>query len=211
MSTGDLEGGRSRDVYRRIYRRLTETGGLLPPAVGFVFDRDGRDKTQREDLDRESGGLVAFTSRRMYENYLLNPCAIAHVASGIDGFREDGDVSAEEVEGWIEEHGRKPEYFNATVEGPIGTNPLWLSEVNGAKVLKNLFADLSETRVVYAKVVHGVALTRWLCDNAPEDLGELARVIEERLEKRERPPESKERRDDHPQRNTGVMFVARSG
>ncbi len=157
------------------YPNRTLDSSRVQPLLGFVFDREGRDKTQREDLDRESGGLVAFTSRRMYENYLLNPCAIAHVASGIDGFREDGDVSAEEVKEWIEEHGCKPEYCNATVEGPIGTDPLWLSEVDGAKVLKNLFAGLSETRVAYAKVVHGVAITRWLCDNASEDLEERQR------------------------------------
>ena len=40
-----------------------------------------------------------------------------------------------------------------------------------------MFADLSEARVAYDKVVHGARLTRWLCDNAPEQLEELAQLI----------------------------------
>ena len=183
LSTGDLERRRSRDVYR-IYRRLTEAGGLVPPAVGFIFDREGREEIQREDLKRESDGLVAFTPRRMYENYLLNPRAIAHVASETENFREDGEVSPERVEGWIEEHRWDDKYFDAPVEESVHTDRLWLTEVDGAKLLKDLFADLSGTRVAYDKVIHGVALTRWLCDNTPKDLNELVSLIEDRLDRR---------------------------
>ncbi len=179
LSTGDLGGRRSRDAYL-IYRRLTDAGGLVPPAVGFVFDREGRGEKERADLDRESGGLVAFLPRRMYENYLLNPRAIAEAASAIKGFREGG-VSAEEVEGWIEGHGRESRYLAEAVGEPLVGNASWLAEVDAAKLLKDLFADLSETRVAYDKVVHGVALTRWLCENAPEELREVADLIEGRL------------------------------
>lgn len=179
MNTGDLEGKRSRDVYR-IYGRLSKGGGLLPSAVGFIFDREGRTEKDRRDLDRESEGLVAFLPRRMYENYLLNPRAIAEVASGIKGFREGG-VAADQVEGWIEGHGREQKYVGETVEGPLVGDPSWLSEVDAAKLLKDLFDDLSQARVAYKKIVHGVALTRWLCENAPEDLREIADLIEERL------------------------------
>ncbi|MDP9476828.1 MAG: AAA family ATPase [Actinomycetota bacterium] len=183
LSTGDLEGKHSRDVYR-IYRCLSEAGGLVPPAVGFVFDREGRDERQREDLGRESGGLVTFLSRRMYESYLLNPRAIAEVASGIEGLGDDGrDVSPEEVEGWIEEHGREPKYLRAAVEGPLIENSTWLEEVDAAKLLKDMFDDLSGSRVAYDKIAHGVALTRWLCKNAPGELQEMAGLIEERLDR----------------------------
>jgi hypothetical protein len=72
---------------------LTEAGGLVPPALGFIFDREMRNERRRTDLGRESDGLVAFTSRRKYENYLLNPRAIEYVASRIEGFREEYDTS----------------------------------------------------------------------------------------------------------------------
>jgi len=182
LSTGDLESKRSRDVYR-IYQRLSEAGGLLPPAVGFIFDREGRSKVRREDLERESDGLVVFTPQRMYENYLLNPLAIARVCSRTEGFREEDNVAPEDVERWIEEHGWDEKYFDATVEESDRNDPFWRTEVDGAKLLKDLFADLSETRVSYEKVVHGVDLTQWLCDNAPEDLEELAGLIRVQLEK----------------------------
>jgi hypothetical protein len=184
LSTGDLEARQSRDVYR-IYEGLSQARGLLPPAVGFIFDREDRDKRWREDMERESEGLVAFTPRRMYENYLLNPHAIAAVTSQIEGFRTESEVSPEEIEGWIDEHGSEPKYFR-TKGNLARTDPNWLTEVHGAKLLEDLFADLSGSRVAYDKVAYGVEITGWLCDNAREDLEELADLMAELLEKRER-------------------------
>lgn len=180
LNTGDLEGRRSRDVYR-IYERLTEAGGLLPPAIGFIFDREGRDERWRRDLERESDDLVAFTPRRTYENYLLNPSAIAYVASQIEGFREDGTISQEEVERWIEQQRWDNKYFQEPIEPSSRTQSLWLAEVDGAKLLKDLFGDLSENRVAYKKVLHGSLLTRWLCDEKPTELEELASLIKQLL------------------------------
>lgn len=131
LSTGDLEGRRSRDVYR-IYERLTEAGGLVPPAVGFIFDREGRDELQRADLERMSNALVAFTPRRMYENYLLNPRAIAYVASQIEGFREDGEISPEDVEVWLKDHRWHPKYC----ESPSAPITFGWSRPMGRRCLK---------------------------------------------------------------------------
>ncbi len=181
VQTGDFESKHS-DTILEIYRRLSEGRGLLPPAVGFVFDREDRSESDREDLVRQSRGKVSFTNRRMYENYLLNPRAIAAVASEIEGFREGCDMEPKEIEGWLEDHRWKDKYFEKKVEEDSRTGRIWLSDVHGAKLLKDLFQDLSETRVSYDKVVHGSALTRWLCDEAPEDLQELARLIKERLD-----------------------------
>ncbi|MDP9485558.1 MAG: AAA family ATPase [Actinomycetota bacterium] len=186
VQTGDFESKHS-DTILEIYRRLSEGRGLLPPAVGFVFDREDRSESEREDLVRQSRGKVSFTNRRMYENYLLNPCAIAAVSSEIKGFSKRGDVEFEEVEGWLEGHRWKDKYFEKKVEEASRTDQIWLNDVHGAKLLKDLFQDLSETRVSYDKVIHGSALTRWLCDEAPEDLEELARLIEGRLERTVQP------------------------
>lgn len=185
MSTGDLEGRRSRDAYR-LYNRLSQGGGLVPPAVGFVFDREGRTDKDLADLDRESGGLVAFLPRRMYENYLLKPSAIASVASGVEGFRQDS-IEAGEVAVWIEENGGAPKYSKGGTEGPFLESLAWLAEVDAARLLKDLFDELSESRVAYDKIVHGAALTRWLCENEPEDLQEVANIIVERLDRGEAP------------------------
>lgn len=181
LSTGDLEGRRSRDVYR-IYNKLSESGGLLPPAVGFIFDKEERTEKDCQDLYRESGGLVAFLPRKMYENYLLNPSAIAEVVSEADSSR-DNEVTAEEVEQWIEEHGRGERYSAQAPDERLMDDPSWLVEVDSAKLLKDLFDDLSESRISYDKVAHGLALTQWLCQKEPEDLREVVSLIEETLER----------------------------
>lgn len=179
VQTGDFESKHS-DTILEIYRRLSEGRGLLPPAIGFIFDREDRDEAARKNLERRSDKVV-FTGRRMYENYLLNPRAIAAVASEIEGFREGADIEPKEVSRWLEKHGWDDKYFDKTVEKDSRTEEVWSSEVHGAKLLGDMFQDLSETRVAYRKVEHGTALTRWLCDNSPEDLQDLARLIEDRL------------------------------
>jgi hypothetical protein len=182
VQTGDFESKHS-DTILEVYRRLSEGGGLLPPAVGFIFDREDRDEEARKDLERRSDGKVVFTKRRMYENYLLNPCAIAAVVSEIEGFSEAGDIKPKDINVWLEQHRWDRRYFHEKVKEDSQTEETWLSDVHGAKVLDEMFQELSETRVLYDKVVHGMALTRWLCDNAPDDLRELASVIEDQLKR----------------------------
>jgi hypothetical protein len=138
VQTGDFESKHS-DTILEIYRRLSEGRGLLPPAIGFIFDREDRHKEARKDLERRSGGKVVFTNRRMYENYLLNPCAIAAVASETEGFSEGGDVEPEEINQWLEQHRWDSRYFDARVEENSQTEESWLSDVHGAKVLDDIF------------------------------------------------------------------------
>src|SRR5439155_11899920 len=74
MHTADFDPRRSEATVQ-LYQRLSGGRGLLPPAVGFIFDREGRSDGEREDLERY--GSVSFLPRRMYENYLLNPTGVA--------------------------------------------------------------------------------------------------------------------------------------
>jgi hypothetical protein len=79
------------------------------------------------------------------------------------------------------------------------------------QVVRGPFADLSESRVTYDKVAHGIALTDWSCDNAREDLDELASLMVERLEKHERPTEKTEhRRLSGPRSSDHRLYRARS-
>lgn len=88
----DLVGERS-DPRRvlGIYKRLCEGKGILPPAVGFVFDSEGRTKEQNEELQTAfvaaaiEKHLVHFLPRRMYENYLLDSrAAVAAVLHDLE-------------------------------------------------------------------------------------------------------------------------------
>ncbi len=175
LQTGDFEG-RSAERTVEIYTRLSQGRGLLPPAIGFIFDREGKSETQQEDIRRRSKGVVVFTPRRMYENYLLNPAGISAVVSNIEGFR-DGGVSEQEIVDWIEAHRWDGRYFENVPGDSSRTQERWVREAHGARFLKDMFDDLSERRVQYDKVAHGVALTEWLLDNAPDSLAEIAALL----------------------------------
>jgi ABC-type thiamine transport system ATPase subunit len=179
--TGDFEGKHAETIFD-IYDKLSTGRGLLPPAVGFVFDREGRSKQEREDLARKSNGSVRFTTRRMYENYLLNPETIAAVINRDDESRDE-PVTTDEVEDWMEERGA--EFADDNVD--INSDE-WIREVHAANLLDELFSDLTETRVQFDKVHHSTALTKLLIEHSPEDLREIANMLVEAIQ-HEDPPQ----------------------
>ena len=138
-----------------IYHALSTGGALLPPALLFLFDRDGRSVQEIEDATRTSKGKVRFLSRRMFENYLLKSAPIAQL------FNEAGkdfeiETSNDEVERWILENGRT---FCDAQDAPQPFSPAWLEVVNGGLLLRHLFDDLSTNRLTYRKTTHTPRLT----------------------------------------------------
>src|SRR5439155_25081362 len=100
---------------------------------------------------------VRFLPRRMYENYLLNPAAVAAVMTGIEGFR-DQPVSEDEVRQLFErkrgekkEGGQQLRYF---CRGAVDIPPDWERRVDAAKLLEDVFQELSATQVSYEKTTH---------------------------------------------------------
>ena len=179
VQVGDFEGKHSKTVFE-IYTRLSRGRGLLPPAIGFIFDREGRTESECEDLIRQSRGTVFFTSRRMYENYLLNPRGIASVMSSIEGLR-DAPVTAQEVEEWLQRNRWARKYFEITISEQERADEVWITKVHGAKALQDIFQEFSGHRFNYEKIEYGVALTEWTIENAPEDLEEIADLIQKAL------------------------------
>ena len=177
--TGDFEGKHSKTTFE-IYTRLSQGRSLLPPAIGFVFDQEGRTKKDQEDLVRQSRGKVRFLPRRMFENYLLNPQGIASIMSTIDGFGEKS-VSAKQIEAWIEEHRWDDKYFKRKPRPENRSISYWLENVHGGKILEDLFLEFSGKKHYYDKIEHGLALTNWLIENAPEELQEIADLLEETI------------------------------
>src|SRR5258708_5191371 len=120
---------------------------------------------------------VRFFPRRMYENYLLDPAAVSAVMNGIAGFR-DRPVQEEEVLQLLEskreeryEGGRELRYF---CKGTADVPQDWERRIDAARVLEDVFGELSETRVSYEKTTHSVAITEWLITNRPAALAEIA-------------------------------------
>jgi hypothetical protein len=117
----------------------------------------------------------------MYENYLLNPQAIASIMSGEEGL-SDRSITPENVEEWIQRNGGDKKYFGRRrVSKPSLTNNAWLTDVRGAKILEDMFEEMSEGTVEYDKVNHGIALTEWIVKNAPNDLTEIVELVERAL------------------------------
>jgi predicted ATPase len=177
-STGELEGRHAKLVFD-IYRRLSGSAGLLPPAIGFILDREMRTMQEQQDLAKRSGAPVHFLSRRSFENYLVHPPAIAEVLSAD---LQDA-ISPANVSAWLEEHRWMPQWWKET-PASSRTDESWLIEVDAPHLLAGMFKELSRQKVEYQKTRHSVEITRWLLQNDPEQLAEIQKLLEEVLRSR---------------------------
>ena len=168
-SVGDLTG-RHKEIVLDIYKNLSRGRGLLPPALGFCFDREGLSEAEMRELQSESNDLIHFIPRRMFENYLLNTDAIASVLNEVDtgnGIEHTGDA----VNVWLQKNMLLPKYIDEADRGQ------WLQKVHAAKLLNDLFDELTGARVHYDKIKHGMKLTNFIIEKSPEDLAELGQFL----------------------------------
>lgn len=167
-STSDLESANGKDVLHT-YRALSAVGAPMPPRVRFLLDREKRSAQTLTDLRRESNGEMDFLSRRLFENYLLNPLAISNLL-GTLGER----CEAEDITQWMVEHGSEKQY--GAQKHPAFSFK-WLVEVDGARILDHLFNALTEARNPYRKTIHTPALFAWIARNKPDELIEVSAAL----------------------------------
>jgi energy-coupling factor transporter ATP-binding protein EcfA2 len=175
--TGDFDGGKSDWAYD-VYSRLVQGPALLPPAVAFIFDRERRSEEAMHDLRGRSRGLVHFLPRRMYENYLLYPPAIAAVLNYADT-SELTIASPEAVEALISVYRQERRYLKGHTPATLDTidDLSWERYCDAASVLHDVFATLSDQRVAFRKTEHSLALTEWVLTNDPAALVELVEFL----------------------------------
>lgn len=177
VNTGDFNGRHSRLVIE-IYKRLSGSEGLMPPSVVFLFDREKLSESDLKSVEEETGGKVKFLKRRMYENYLIHPGAIAAHLTGI----LKKDISEDDVDSWIKENQSERKYFKDLADGVKETEENWLDVVDGAKFLDDMYQEFSAGAYDGNKVKYGEELTIWIAKNAPQDLRgigeELVAVME---------------------------------
>jgi len=159
-----------------IYDKLSGGSSLFPPAIGFLFDRENRSNNDEKELQKRSKKPIKLLPRRMYENYLLHPEAITAVINECDENREE-KLTIEEVKEWIDKNKYEASYFPKTVKIEEISDNDWFCKVDGAKLLKELFAHFCETRLPFSKTTHSVKLTEWLIDNQPEQLLGIAGLL----------------------------------
>lgn len=158
-----------------IYTKLSGAGALMPPALAFSFDREGRNEKEMTDIRRQSGNKVHFLRRRMFENYLLDPEAIAAVLSQ-ETSAESG-VFVGVVRDWFTRCA--DEFLPAEVRGTKADSTTWFREVDGYDLLYRVFSEASDNKVCFDKVRHGLMLTEWLIEKKPDSLAELGKYLEQ--------------------------------
>jgi hypothetical protein len=179
-NTGDLEGKRAHVIFD-VYDKLSGTQNLFPPAIGFLFDRELRTTQEMDDLRKRSSNPVKFLPRRMYENYLLHSEAIANVLNNLDEYRENL-ITTSDVNVLLNEARQEKSYFPKNVSNKNLLDDRWVDvHIDGAKVLKDIFSKLSESRVEFSKTRDSLKLTEWLILNQPESLEEISKLLDEVL------------------------------
>jgi predicted ATP-dependent endonuclease of OLD family len=190
VNTGDLKSKKHVKKHAQlvfdIYSKLSGTHALAPPVVGIILDRDETTPQEMKELKRLSTGLLEFLPRRMFENYLLDPEAIAEVANAQEGFSEAA-VESEQIDDWINNKRANGAYLSEKLNAKKDSlsEHQWLVNVDGAKLLEDLFRHFSGV-VEYRKTKHSVELASWLVENKPNSLKELTGCIASVL-RREKP------------------------
>jgi hypothetical protein len=85
--------------------------------------------------------------------------------------------SNKDVEEWIDKKKYEPNYFPKKLESEQISDNNWLCKIDGAKLLKKLFAHFCETRLPFSKTTHSVKLTEWLIDNQADQLLEIVELL----------------------------------
>ncbi|MEG9432541.1 ATP-dependent nuclease [Terriglobus sp. ADX1] len=170
-NTGDLESKDAERIFG-IYNNLTSKASILPQTMTFLLDSELRTPAQQKEIETMSGGRAFFLPRRNIECYLLHAEAVTAVCNAIEGFSCDGNMlDVTRVEESMITLAKQGKYWpsSKTPNSPNLDSPL----IDGARLLSDLFSELSETRVRYRKTVHSVALYDWLSKHKGASVDEI--------------------------------------
>lgn len=182
--TGDFEK-KYIDTTYALYEKISGSGSesfLIPPAVAFVFDREG--KSEKEITDWKRGReKIHFTEVRLYENYILDEDAIASVLNAYSSEYKWGETyTIEEIKKWLDSNRTDNKYWdNKTVNNAGAAN--WKDQIHAAKLLEDLFGAFTDRKVCYQKTVDSVKLTEYLLENKPEAFDSLKQLLDKFLPK----------------------------
>lgn len=161
-----------------IYKKLVDGIALIPPAVGFFFDRENQSQNQVDQLKVTLGDKLALTERRLLECYFLDPQAIAETIT--DGMRDAGDssfsIAREQVEAWIRDQEAAGRKYSAT-KTYDEKHTEWLRTVHAANLLKHLFGALTDQKLAYQKTWHGPEIVDRMLARDPKLMDPLRKEL----------------------------------
>ena len=140
----------------KLYTRLSGSSALVPPMVAILLDRELHTKVVCVELEKKSN--LKFLERRMLENYVLIPEAIAAVLNALGEA-----VTVEKISELL---------VNRDV---IETADF--TKLDGAKVLKEIFAEVSDARYEFKKTRDVPELISYLLANNADKLSELGAYL----------------------------------
>lgn len=174
IQTGDLN---KKDATRilNIYASLSRGPTLMPQALTFVLDDEGRPQQDKDDLNKLSKNKIRWLPRRLFENYLLDSAAISQVINECDAIAA---TTPNSVQNWILDRAENKKYWKE--KDPQRYHSWeWQKHVHAAELLYDIFQSLTDSRVEYDKVKHGLKLTEILVARNTDDMNELADFLAE--------------------------------
>ncbi|MGD1703434.1 ATP-dependent nuclease [Dapis sp. BLCC M229] len=169
-NTGDLEGKRARIIFD-IYDKLSGGNSLFPPAIAFILDDENRSEDEKKNIRIGIYGQekLYFIPRCTYENYLLHPQAIFEVLKQENPSLE---IAVADIKNYIDEAEDKKWFLPKNCELKN-----LKSQVNGAKLISEIFSKFSNNSVEYRKTKHSLEITNWLLEHEQNYLQELAEFL----------------------------------
>ncbi|NOS94049.1 MAG: ATP-binding protein [Cyclobacteriaceae bacterium] len=182
VNTGDFLNKRKKSVETifKIYETLSKGKGLMPPSIGFIFDSEELKENEKDDLRKRSQNKVLFLPRRMFENYLINSNALLSVISSHEGL-DELNLTLEDVDKWLKENKWNPKFIKKRFIN-TKSEPEWQVNVDGAKLLSDLFTAMTSSRLSFDKIKHSVALCDWLIENSLESFDEIKELLSAQLD-----------------------------
>ena len=136
----------------KIYERLSTSSAFVPPMVAILLDGEKRSVQERAEIEKSSRGQLRFLDRRMLENYLLHSGAV------LAAITELGQATSEPI-------------VRDALTQAIGTTNM--AELDGAVVLKQVFAEISDAAHEFRKTRDVPNLIDWILENDPDYLASL--------------------------------------
>lgn len=128
-----------------IYTALSHAQALIPPTLGFIFDRDGRTGIEINEALHRTDATIRFLRRQMMENYFLDPDVLAALFNSLVDHVQD--ITADQVSQWL-----RGQYGPATQE--------WRDSCHGKNVIKAFIAHFSSATHIYRERLHLPMLAR---------------------------------------------------
>ena len=123
-----------------IYAQLSHAKALVPPALGFIFDREDRSDRDVADAERRQDVEIRFLDRTMMENYFLDADVLAAFLSGLDSV-PGAAISEKQVADW------QSTQFS-------GDRSDWVRSCHGKHVIQGLIEHFFESKYVYIEAKH---------------------------------------------------------